>query len=650
METPGGTPPEYTPPEIILGCKYDGLLSDIWSCGIILYAMLCGCLPFEDNNVDKLYTKIIKGDFSYPDKINISEEAKVLINKILVVNPRLRSNIIDIVGDNWFMKDYSQNFGLYISIRDIPYDNKIIEDMEKKYKIKKNNIIKYIKNNKHNNITALYYILVNKYIKEGKDTISDLISNEFKEYLREQNLKNSLIKKGEKPISLKITKSNSKPIFDINNNINNKYEEKVDLEYLKNIFKEYNESNISNTKKENKNKNTNNINRINIRPLKNNNKKNNNNYFDNNNKNNIKTIDTIFNIKRKPKSQNNKKIIKKNVKVKERYHTTSLNKKKIVKKEINKIKEYSSSHKKQFKENSSLLNNKNKKVINNIKDIIKKKNKTTFYHDFKNSILSKNYHTHKYLNIISTPFTKLKKNSTIINNNIFTINNESKSKLEKKKEIKNKSLKSTKIKERSLNNKLVKKNIISSRNYFQTQLNDFNDGIKTTTNYKYTINSTSNSKSKSKKSISNYSYRKKEKILSNNNSNKITKKNYFNIKINVIKPSIENNNNNKLLKEKNKIKEIKSISTSKSKNNKKNIINNKNKNLVSNKLFKYTQSKPGNKSNTSINKSYNKKTKNISNINDKNNIIDIKNNSIKYKNHTKIFSNTLQHLIEKYLL
>ena len=56
----------YTPPEMILGCKYDGLLSDLWYCGIILYSMLFGCFPFEDKNTEKLYIKIVKGEFNYP--------------------------------------------------------------------------------------------------------------------------------------------------------------------------------------------------------------------------------------------------------------------------------------------------------------------------------------------------------------------------------------------------------------------------------------------------------------------------------------------------------------------------------------------------------------------------------------------------------
>ena len=83
----------YTPPEMILGFKYDGLLLDIWSCGIILYAMLFGSFPFEDKNTEKLYSKIIKGEYILPKHINISQEAQSLLNKILVVNPRLRSNI-----------------------------------------------------------------------------------------------------------------------------------------------------------------------------------------------------------------------------------------------------------------------------------------------------------------------------------------------------------------------------------------------------------------------------------------------------------------------------------------------------------------------------------------------------------------------------
>ena len=53
--------PCYAAPEMIAGKRYEGLNADIWSCGVILYAMVCGYLPFEDPNTSALYKKIIAG-------------------------------------------------------------------------------------------------------------------------------------------------------------------------------------------------------------------------------------------------------------------------------------------------------------------------------------------------------------------------------------------------------------------------------------------------------------------------------------------------------------------------------------------------------------------------------------------------------------
>jgi len=74
--------PMYAAPEMILGNHYHGLPLDIWSSGIILYAMLCGYLPFEGEDNDTIYNRILEGDVEFPDAI--TDECKNLILKMLI--------------------------------------------------------------------------------------------------------------------------------------------------------------------------------------------------------------------------------------------------------------------------------------------------------------------------------------------------------------------------------------------------------------------------------------------------------------------------------------------------------------------------------------------------------------------------------------
>ena len=79
---------------MVLGKKYKGIQIDIWSSGIVLYAMLCGYLPFEDDTDENIYRNVILGKFDLPNRL--SYHSKDLIKKILEVNPNKRIKLNDI--------------------------------------------------------------------------------------------------------------------------------------------------------------------------------------------------------------------------------------------------------------------------------------------------------------------------------------------------------------------------------------------------------------------------------------------------------------------------------------------------------------------------------------------------------------------------
>jgi len=91
--TPCGSPC-YASPEMVSGKKYNGFYSDIWALGIVLYAMSCGFLPFEDKDNEVLFEKINNCDLVFPDYL--SPLIKDLILKILKVKPKERIKIEDI--------------------------------------------------------------------------------------------------------------------------------------------------------------------------------------------------------------------------------------------------------------------------------------------------------------------------------------------------------------------------------------------------------------------------------------------------------------------------------------------------------------------------------------------------------------------------
>ncbi|XP_037494765.1 CBL-interacting serine/threonine-protein kinase 1 isoform X3 [Jatropha curcas] len=104
--------PNYVAPEILSNRGYNGATSDIWSCGVILYVILTGYLPFDDRNLAVLYQKfsclifqIFKGDAQIPKWL--SPGAQNMIRRILDPNPVTRITVADIKANEWFKQDYS---------------------------------------------------------------------------------------------------------------------------------------------------------------------------------------------------------------------------------------------------------------------------------------------------------------------------------------------------------------------------------------------------------------------------------------------------------------------------------------------------------------------------------------------------------------
>lgn len=103
LHTTCGTP-AYVAPEVINRKGYDGSKADIWSCGVILYVLLAGYLPFHDSNLMEMYRKIGKAEFRFPNWFSL--ESRKLISKILDPNPNTRISIRRITESSWFRKGF----------------------------------------------------------------------------------------------------------------------------------------------------------------------------------------------------------------------------------------------------------------------------------------------------------------------------------------------------------------------------------------------------------------------------------------------------------------------------------------------------------------------------------------------------------------
>lgn len=163
LSTPCGSPC-YASPEMVSGKSYNGFYIDVWSTGIILFAMMCGYLPFEDPDNDVLFKKILAGRLHYPS--HLSPLAKDIMKRILVKDPERRIKIEEIKEHEFYLLGKSL------------FEKKFNKEEEK-----------VEKENEHNTMNDFMY---HPYITEAKK--SRIPFNTFKDYFENSKKNNKVYK------------------------------------------------------------------------------------------------------------------------------------------------------------------------------------------------------------------------------------------------------------------------------------------------------------------------------------------------------------------------------------------------------------------------------------------------------------------------
>ena len=162
LGTPCGSPC-YASPEMVSGKRYNGYMIDVWSTGIILFAMVCGYLPFEDNDNEILFSKILKCKIHYPKIMgNLTLD---LMKKIITPDPKRRITLEQIKQHPFYLK------GKDLFNKKFP---ELINEINKN-EISNNPIKEII----INNVTPIVKSNVLKNIKETKVKNNDMNTNKY---------------------------------------------------------------------------------------------------------------------------------------------------------------------------------------------------------------------------------------------------------------------------------------------------------------------------------------------------------------------------------------------------------------------------------------------------------------------------------------
>jgi len=168
--------PNYAAPEVISGKLYAGPEVDIWSCGVVLYALLCGTLPFDDEHVTTLFRKIKSGVFPIPEYLNKSVVS--LLCHMLQTDPMKRATVEDIRKHDWFTAGCpSYLFPDRVTDTSI-VDTDAIAEVSQKFGVEEQEIhTALLSDDPHNQLVIAYNLVIdNKRIQTAKE------EDDFKEF------------------------------------------------------------------------------------------------------------------------------------------------------------------------------------------------------------------------------------------------------------------------------------------------------------------------------------------------------------------------------------------------------------------------------------------------------------------------------------
>lgn len=148
----------YASPDVISGKLYAGPEADIWSAGVILFALLCGTLPFDDESIPYLFRKIKGGLYILP--AFLSDSAKDLIGKMLVTDSLKRITIAGIRAHPWFQTNLPRylsvppQIGQHLS----QIDQAILDDVVVKTGFPKEKVYNALRKGRRNHYTVAYHL------------------------------------------------------------------------------------------------------------------------------------------------------------------------------------------------------------------------------------------------------------------------------------------------------------------------------------------------------------------------------------------------------------------------------------------------------------------------------------------------------------